>query len=474
MAMVGVLGSGFAGQTCAFNLKKSLSKKDEVVVVTPQEKFGYIPSYIWVGIGKMDVEKTQFKLAPVFKKMGIGYVQGLATQVYTDDQYVIVTKDGKEEKVSYDYLVNATGPKLNFAATKGLGPIEGNSVSVCTPTHAVEAASEYKEVIKKLEQGIPQTLVIGTGHGMATCQGAAFEYIHNIAFDLEERGLLELANIIWISNEQAAGDFGVGGMVIEKGNYKVSGKMFAESTFVEKGIEWITGAHVKEVRKNALEYIDLDGNEETLTFDFAMLIPAFAGVPMQYINKNGDDITNELCAPNNMLKVDADYSSAGRGYDNWKAGDWPRTYQNPQYKNLFAAGIAFAPPHPISKPGAAPDGTPITATPPRTGMASAIIGHTVALNVADMVKGKEPSHSASMAEFGAACVASMGKSFWRGSAATMVMYPVVPDYDKYETGRDLSYTFGDQGRAGHWLKAILHHTFIYKMQGKFGWSLIPD
>ena len=54
------------------------------------------------------------------------------------------------------------------------------------------------------------------------------------------------------------------------------------------------------------------------------------------------------------------------------------------------------------------------------------------------------------------------------------MYPVVPDYDKYETGRDLSYTFGDQGRAGHWLKAILHHTFIYKMQGKFGWSLIPD
>jgi sulfide:quinone oxidoreductase len=158
MAKVVVLGSGFAGQTCAFNLKKSLSKKDEVVVVTPQEKFGYIPSYIWVGIGKMDVEKTQFKLAPVFKKMGIGYVQGLATQVYTDDQYVIVTKDGKEEKVSYDYLVNATGPKLNFAATKGLGPIEGNSVSVCTPTHAVEAASEYKEVIKKTRTRYPTNL----------------------------------------------------------------------------------------------------------------------------------------------------------------------------------------------------------------------------------------------------------------------------------------------------------------------------
>jgi sulfide:quinone oxidoreductase len=329
-------------------------------------------------------------------------------------------------------------------------------------------------MVKRMESGEKIKMVIGTGHGMCTCQGAAFEYIHNIAFDLEERGLSDKADITWISNEQAMGDFGVGGMVIEKAGHMVSGKIFAESSMLEKGIKWITQAHVKEVRKGEIDYITIKGEESTLDYDFSMLIPAFAGVPMKYINKDGQDITSELCAPNGMLKVDADYSSAAKGFDNWKAADWPKTYQTPTYSNIFAAGIAFAPPHPISKPGAAPDGTPIVATPPRTGMAAAIIGHTVATTISNRITGKGGDATASMAEFGAACVASMGKSMTKGSAATIVMYPVVPDYDKYPHGRDLSAGLGDMGLAGHWLKQLLHHLFIYKMKGSFGWWFIPD
>ena len=39
-----------------------------------------------------------------------------------------------------------------------------------------------------------------------------------------------------------------------------------------------------------------------------------------------------------------------RPYEEWTVQDWPETYQNPSYKNIFAPGIAFAPPHTISKP----------------------------------------------------------------------------------------------------------------------------
>jgi sulfide:quinone oxidoreductase len=265
-------------------------------------------------------------------------------------------------------------------------------------------------------------------------------------------------------------------MVIPKGGHLVSGKIFAEASFVDKGINWITGAHVKKVEKGKATYITIDSAEERVAeFDFAMLIPPFAGVPIQYIDKDGNDITSELCAPNGMLKVDADYESAARGFENWKAEDWPKTYQNPKYKNLFAAGIAFAPPHPISKPAQAPDGTPIVATPPRTGMVAGIIGHVVADSIADMINGKsDHPHEASMANFGAACVASMGKSMSKGSAAVISMYPIVPNYEKYEYGRDMNLTFGDQGLAGHWLKVVLHYMFLYKMKGLPGWSLIPD
>jgi len=479
MARVVVLGSGFAGQTAALNLRKSLDKKHEVIVVTPQKKFGYIPSYIWVGVGKMKIEDTQFELAPVYKKTKIGYVNGLAQSIHPDDNYVMVNLNaGGEEKVEYDFLINATGPKLNFAATEGLDPdVHHNTVSVCTPTHADHAGKEYLKMVERMENGETIRFLVGTGHGMATCQGAGFEYIHNIAFDLEERGLLDRAEITWLSNEQAVGDFGVGGMVIGKGGYTVSGKVFAEASFMERGMKWITGAHVKKVEKGKVTYITIESSEEKIEeFDMAMLIPAFAGVPLTYIAKDGSDITGELCAPNGMLKVDADYSSAGRGFDNWKKADWPATYQTPTYKNLYAAGISFAPPHPISKPASSPDGTPIVATPPRTGMAAAIIGHAVANSISDIVNGveTEPVHTASMGDFGAACIASMGKSMTKGGAAVIGMYPVVPDYEKYEYGRDMDSTFGDQGLAGHWLKIVLHYLFLYKMKGKFGWSIIPD
>lgn len=476
MAKIVILGSGFAGHTAALNIKRALGKAHEVVVVTPQKKFGYIPSFVWVGVGKMRLNQCQFDLAPVYKKTKIVYVNGKATEIFPDEQKVKVElNDGGEQSVDYDYLVVATGPKLNFAATKGLGPDEGHSLSICTPNHAEHASQKYAEIIAKMQKGEKQKIVVGTGHGMCTCQGAAFEYIHNIAFDLEQKGLSDKADIMWISNEQNLADFGVGGVVINKGGYEVSGKVFAESSFVEKGIGWVVGAHVTEVKERSLDFITIDGEKDSLEFDFAMLIPAFAGVPIKYTSKTGEDITSKICAPNGMVKVDANYESAAKGFDAWKGDDWPKTYQNPSYPNIFAAGIAFAPPHPISKPFSAPDGTPIVATPPRTGMASGIIGHSVAKSIINLVQEKQnPMFENSMAEFGAACVASMGKSMTKGGAATIVMYPVVPDFDKLPTGRHSGYTFGDQGLAGHWLKTLLHYMFMYKMKGKFGWWLIPD
>jgi len=55
------------------------------------------------------------------------------------------------------------------------------------------------------------------------------------------------------------------------------------------------------------------------------------------------------------------------------------------------------------------------------------------------------------------------------------MFPVVPDYEKYpEFGRDLHFTFGEIGSAGHWIKKILHHMFLWKAKGRPGWWLIPE
>ena len=488
MARVVVMGAGVSGHTASTFLKKWLGDAHEVVVVTPNSQWNWIPSNIWVGVGQMSKKDVVFDLAPVYAKAGIDYKQAKAVSIHPDGKegsdkaYITIEytgqgKEGESEEVEYDYLINATGPKLNFDATPGLGNGEGqlgpNTVSVCTADHATHANQKLQELFAKARNEKVKVLV-GTGHGMCTCQGAAFEYIFNIEHEARKAGVRDNVDIQWISNESFLGDFGIGGLHIKRGAYAASSKLFAESLFVERGVEWLIGAHVNKVEEGKAHYELLDGSTGELDFDFAMLIPPFAGVGLKAYGKDGSDITDTIFAPNGFMKVDANYNAGS--YENWKASDWPKTYQNPTYNNMFAVGIAFAPPHLISKPMSSPNGTPINPTPPRTGMPSGIIGKAVAQSIVDMINGaSEPTHHASMAEMGAACVASAGKGLTDGIAAALTVYPVVPDFEKYPgLGRDLNYTFGEVGLAGHWIKHILHHLFIYKATLKTGWEFIPE
>ena len=394
---------------------------------------------------------------------------------YVDVVYTDPARAGETQSIEYDYLVNATGPKLNFAATPGLGP-DGHTVSVCTYGHAEEAVeARLTEVIAKLKAGQPQTLVIGVGHGTCTCEGAAFEYTFNVEHELRAAGVRDLAELIYLTNEYELGDFGVGGLSFKQNGFVTSSQLWTESLFKERGVKSILRAHVQKVEEGRLFYETLDGSEDTLDFDFAMLLPPFRGQDLQAFAKDGTDITSTVFAPSGFLKVDADYTA--KPVEEWTSADWPSTYVSPSYPNVFGVGIAFAPPHPISTPRKAPNGTVISPAPPRTGMPSGLMGRACAMNIADMVSGKAttPQHRASMAEMGAACVASAGAGFTTGSAASMTMFPVVPDYDRFPGyGRSLTETTGEIGLAGHWMKHLLHVMFLYKAKGKLGWSMIPE
>jgi sulfide:quinone oxidoreductase len=483
MAKVVVLGAGISGHTAALILRLRLGKAHQVLVVSPNSHWNWIPSNIWVGVGLMQKEDVTFELAPVYAKQGIGFLQAKAVELHPEGdgalgpfvtvEHTAGPRKGEREQVGYDFLVNATGPRLKFEATPGLGP-EGNSLSVCTWGHAEEAAKKLLAAIERMRAGERLTFVVGTGHGTCTCQGAAFEYVFNVEFELRRAGVRDRARIFYITNEAELGDFGVDGMQLDRGGYTIPSSVFAQSLFAERGIESITGAHVQRVEPGKLAYETLDGEQHELAFDFSMLIPPFAGQPLKAFDKAGAEITSALFAPSGFMKVDADY--AQKPYEEWLAEDWPRTYQSPSYPNLFAAGIAFAPPHALSRPRKSKNGTVIAPAPPRTGMPSAIIGRTVALSIAAMVRGADkPTHTAWMGQMGAACVASAGASFWNGSAASMTMYPVVPDYNRYPgIGRDPRFTYGEIGSAGHWIKKILHHLFLWKARARPLWFLIPE
>jgi len=484
MARVVILGAGIAGHTAALILRRRLAREHQVVVVSPNRLWNWIPSNIWVGVGVMRPEQVTFELAPVYRRLGVEFLQAKAVELHAEGSdasarpYVVVEStaaEGKGERreVAYDYLINATGPSLEFGATPGLGP-DGHSESVCTFGHAARAAAALASSIERMRRGERQTLVVGTGHGTCTCEGAAFEYVFNVEFELRRAGVRDRARVVFLTNEAQLGDFGVDGLQLQWRGYVVPSRIFAESLFVERGVEWITGAHVEKVEPGLVRYLTLDGTRAELAFDFAMLLPPFKGAAIKAFDRAGADVSAEVFAPSRFMKVDADY--AAKPYEAWRAADWPRTYRSPKYGNVFAAGIAFAPPHAISKPRKAPDGTLIAPAPPRTGMPSGVTARAVALSIADMIDGAPgPTHEASLAEMGAGCVASAGTGFFRGSAASMTMYPVVPDYERFPAlGRDPRYTFGEIGAAGHWIKRILHHMFLYKAKALPGWWLIPE
>ncbi len=487
MAKIVVLGAGVSGHTAVSFLNKSLGKDHEIVMVSPNSNYQWIPSNIWLGVGRMKRKDLVFPLAPIYKKAKIKYIQAKAISFHPEGdnseekgyilaEYVTGNRKGEQEKITYDFLVNGTGPKLNFEATPGLIPETNNLVSVCTYTHAEHAWEELEKIIKRLKNGEKLKILVGTGHAKATCQGAAFEYILNIDHELRRAKVRDNATITWISNEYELGDFGVDGGVFSIMGKRMTSKEVGEMVFNDRGIKYIMQAGVQKIENATAHYETLDGTQGEESFDFGMLIPSFSGHGFKAYSKTGEDITDRLFAANGFMLVDADYTK--RPYEEWSVQDWPETYQNPTYPNIFAPGIAFAPPHTISKPRTSVNGTAIFPAPPRTGMPSGVSAKVVSDNIADMIKNNTlvATHKGSMGNMGAACVASAGYGIFKGKAVTMTMTPIVPDYNKYPDtgGREFKKTIGNYGLAGHWIKLVLHYMFIYKAKLKPFWWLIPE
>ena len=484
MSKIVILGAGISGHVAAAHLRRKLSKQHEVLVVSPNSNYQWIPSNIWVGIGRMKSEEILFPLQPLYKKKGIDYKQAKVTTFHPEGdnetekpfvnvEYIVGEKKGQTEKVTYDYLINATGPKLAFDMTEGLNPGTNKAYSVCTYIHAENAWKALNDLILQMKQGKNAKILIGTGHAKSTCQGAAFEYILNVEQELRRHNVRDKAEIVWIANEPQLGDFGMDGMLLSYGNNIMKSSEMVEMVFEDRGIKWIVGAGINKIEDGVAHYETLDGEYHYETYDFAMLIPAFSGHGFKAFDKNNQDITEKLFK--GFMIVDADYTP--KPYEEWSVQDWPETYQNPSYKNIFAPGIAFAPPHAISKPRVSKNGTSISPSPPRTGMPSGITAKLVADNIIDLIKGKKNlDHKGSMGNMGAACIASAGYGMTKGSGISITTFPIVPDYKKYPDtqGRKLSKTFGEIGLAGHWLKLALHYAFLYKAKMKPFWWLIPE
>lgn len=345
-----IIGSSFAGFTAALDLAHLLEKKHDITVIAPTSQFVFIPSLIWVPFGVRNGEDISFDMRPIYEKAQVNFIQAAATGFDLEKRKVHTTQGD----IDYDYVIIATGPKVDFESVPGLGPHK-NSWSICTLSHAMETRQAWEALLDD-----PGPVVVGATQG-AACFGAAYEFILNMRYHLSKHKLADKVPLTFVTAEPFLSHFGIGGFG--------SGQFMCEKMFQHYDIQWRTNAVTKEVLSDR---VVLETGEE-IPAKFTMLIPRFLGVDAVRQTAN-------LANPNGFIAVDD-------------------MYQHPQYHEVFAAGIAAHVPPPHE--------TPVPCGVPKTGYPSEQMAKTAAWNIYAELEGK-PKKSLPFADINALCILDTG------------------------------------------------------------------
>jgi sulfide:quinone oxidoreductase len=252
------------------------------------------------------------------------------------------------DRMGYDFLIIATGPRLAFEEIPGTGPGK-NSVSVCTTPHASEAAEAIDVLLEN-----PGPVVVGAVQG-SSCFGPAYEFALLLHHELGKRGGVALQKkcpITFVTSEPYIGHLGLKGAG--------DSRKILEKLFTKKGIEWISNCKVQNVSKESVsvEYLEDKGDGtytkrlKTLPSKFNMLIPAFRGMD---IWKSVPGLTDK----NGMIHLN-EYQ------------------QSVQYPDIFAVGVAV---HLDTV-----DVTPIPTGAPKTGYMIESMGTAAVKNIRSILE----------------------------------------------------------------------------------------
>lgn len=367
MVNIVIIGGSFGGLTAALQLKRNLNGKHRITVISDNDQFVFMPSIPWLALGWRKAEDLTIDLKEYLPSRGIYFIHSAAKHIEPDKQKVITEK----ETISYDFLVVATGPHLDFEAVPGLGPEKGYTESIFTLDHAERT---YKSWRRFLETGGP--IVIGATQGVS-CFGPSYEYILEIDYLLRKIGRRSKVPLCFVTSEPYLSHFGLGGVG--------KSRRLMEDEFAEKDIKVFCNASVKEIIPDRVQLSD--GTE--LPFKFSMFAPPFRGV---------DAVLNSgLGNPKGWIMVD-------------------EYYRLPKHQNIYAAGVAV---------GIMPaEPTPIPTGVPKTGSMTAIMAKIVANNILADIKGGSKI-SLPTSEIGVTCIADMGKT-----AAFMSAKPALPPRQK--------------------------------------------
>lgn len=400
MAHVIVVGAGIGGVPCAYELRKRLPDRHQVTLIGSSERFEFTPSNPWVAVGWREQAKVSVHLPERMRRRGIDFRAQPVTHIDAEGS-ALTLADGR--RLTYDYLVIATGPQLAFDDVPGLGP-GGFTQSVCTQAHSLEAWAKYQEFLAD-----PGPIVVGAAAG-ASCFGPAYEFAAILDTDLRRRKLRDKVPMTFVTSEPYVGHMGLGGVGDSRG--------LMESELRQRHIQWITNARIASVGEAGMQVEEIGeggGVQRTrsVPFRYAMIIPAFKGV-------DAVAAVPGLCNPRGFVLIDAHQRST-------------------KYDNVFSAGVCVAIP-PVEP-------TPVPTGAPKTGY---MIESMVSAICENILADIEDRPAIARATWNAICLADFGDT-----GAAFVALPQIPP-------RNVTWT--KVGRWAHLAKVAFERYFLRKIR----------
>ncbi|WP_008317933.1 NAD(P)/FAD-dependent oxidoreductase [Leptolyngbya sp. PCC 6406] len=398
MAHVVVIGAGLGGLPTAYELRQLLPSQHRVTLISDQPKFTFIPGLVRVGLDVDPLDHFQLDLEPLAHRHKVALVQSKVTTLDPHDQRITLENG---EVIDYDYVAIATGPSFAFDAIPGLGPHDGYTHSICSPSHALHAREAWLQFLEN-----PGSLVVGAAPG-AGCFGPAYEFILMAEQILRQKGLRDRATLTLITPEPYVGHLGVSGV---KNAQKLTATLLRK-----RGIEAIANAAITAISPDA---VTLDDGR-TLPQQYAMILPAFRG---------------------------ASFIQNTPGLGN-KKGFIPvlPTYQHPDFPSVYSLGVGVS--------LAQPEQFRVPIGLPKSGQMTEAMGMAVAHNIAVQLGAIHKLLQTPTLE--AICFAEFGET-----GILYVAAPVLPDP---ATGKR-RYSYAIQGKWVVWGKALFEQYFMTKMR----------
>mmetsp|Transcript_20424 Transcript_20424/g.37066 ORF Transcript_20424/g.37066 Transcript_20424/m.37066 type:complete len:500 (-) Transcript_20424:218-1717(-) len=370
-----VCGGGIGGLSTSFDLRHHLPKDTQISVISDRPDFQFTPSNPWVSIGTRTAKEISVPMVEACRAGNVNYIPGklLKVDAAKKEAHVMLEGEKKDTVLPFDYLVGATGPKLDW---KGIvNPDEHFNedmkmaeVSVCTTPHAESGLDAFKHLVKT--GGGP--IVIGAMQG-ASCFGPAYEYAMILDHELRSKGLRDKCPITFVTSEPYVGHMGLAGVA---DSYKLLVQMLAD-----RDITVLTNCEINKVDRKAgvvqiSQHVLPVGEAEAhaiagedmfpwkastgkqkadLPASFVMLIPQFKGQDCWKRSSKG--LANE----HGLIQID-------------------EYMRNPTYPHIFGVGVAVAFP-PVEE-------TPIPTGAPKTGYLIESMGTAVAVNIREMINAK--------------------------------------------------------------------------------------